>query len=180
MKLAYKNSECGGAITLLAFLLFVAAIILDFCSTALMLSTETKFVELNPIVRADYNNPLPELLRADLIVGCLALIAAMLLVYLRDLFRASRVLKEVSIIATKVILISAFAKLWFFTENILLYLFNSNFSYELQLFFENFEILNINSREDAYLLSVVIAAFAGLSLYLATMRIINKGNKALS
>ena len=88
MKLTYKDSECGGAITLLAFLLFVASLILDFCSTAFVLSTETKFVELNPIVRAEDSNPLPELLRVDLIAGCVALITVIILIHFRDLFRA--------------------------------------------------------------------------------------------
>ena len=123
MKLTYKDSECGGAITLLAFLLFAVSLILDFCSTAFVLSTETKFVELNPIVRADDSNPLPELLRVDLIAGCVALITVIILVHFRDLFRASRILKEISILVTKAAIMTAYAKLWFSFENMLLYFF---------------------------------------------------------
>ena len=69
MKLRIPENNYGASMTTLAFMLFGLSMVLDFGSTVLALSSDTQFVELNPLITGTGQNQIYSLIKLTLITA---------------------------------------------------------------------------------------------------------------
>ena len=174
MKLRYSGIDHRDYLIKLAFMLFGFSIVLDFSSTVLALSTETQFVELNPLIKGTGSDQIYSLIRLTLITAVIAFVLSTILVRYRQQIGNHRVLSWIANVLTKTVLITAFAKVWFSVENMLLYYLGTNFSYSFQIWLENRGLVSISSKKSALAFNTSIAMGVALCLYIVMMKGLEK------
>ena len=165
MKLRYSGIDHRDYLIKLAFMLFGFSIVLDFSSTVLALSTETQFVELNPLIKGTGSDQIYSLIRLTLITAVIAFVLSTILVRYRQQIGNHRVLSWIANVLTKTVLITAFAKVWFSVENMLLYYLGTNFSHSFQIWLENRGLVSISSKKNQHWPSTPQSPWASLCVY---------------
>jgi len=167
MKLRYSGIDHRDYLIKLAFMLLGFSIVLA-------LSTETQFVELNPLIKGTGSDQIYSLIRLTLITAVIAFVLSTILVRYRQQIGNHRVLSWIANVLTKTVLITAFAKVWFSVENMLLYYLGSNFSHSFQIWLENRGLVSISSKKSALAFNTSIAMGVALCLYIVMMKGLEK------